>query len=107
MADCAGEPVGFITVSRHFRASAEIYCMAVHPEHHRRGVGKALVRFVEGQLVREGARFLQVKTLGPSRPCAAYERTRRFYKSMAFVPLEEFKDLWPGNPCLVLVKSLG
>jgi len=26
---------------------------------------------------------------------------------MGFAPLEELPDLWPGNPCLILVKTLA
>jgi hypothetical protein len=50
--------------------------------------------------------LLQVKTLGPSLPDASYDQTRRFYVHMGFRPLEEIRDLWPGNPCLIMVKVL-
>ena len=53
-----------------------------------------------------GIEYLQVKTLGPSRPDAGYERTRGFYEARGFVALEELHDLWDANPCLLLVKSL-
>jgi hypothetical protein len=59
---------------------------------------------------RSGARdrveFLQVKTLGPTRPDEGYDRTRRFYAQLGFRPLEEIRDLWPENPCLIMVKAL-
>ena len=71
------------------------------------GVGAAMVRFVEAHLAAQGVRFFQVKTVGPSRPDEFYERTRRFYEVTGFTPLEEFPSLWPGNPCLLLVKALG
>lgn len=102
----SGQPVGFITIRIHNPHAAEIHCMAVRPEAHRRGVGRAMVRFVEEHVRRQGARLLQVKTLGPSRPDEHYERTRRFYEAMGFVPLEEMKTLWPGNPCQVFVMPL-
>ena len=35
------------------------------------------MRHVEGILRREGAEYLQVKTLGPSKPDGRYEGTRR------------------------------
>ncbi len=60
----------------------------------------------EADLAAEGVRFLQVKTLGESRPDANYARTRQFYLACGFTPLEELTDLWPGNPCLLLVKAL-
>lgn len=100
------EPRGFITIRRHFPRSAEVHCIAVAPGIHRRGVGRALVTHVENLLRRDGVQFLQVKTLGPSRPDANYERTRLFYEGLGFVPLEEFLTLWPGNPALQMVKLL-
>jgi hypothetical protein len=51
-------------------------------------------------------RYLQVKTLGPSQPDEDYQKTLRFYVALGFTPLEEFRSLWPENPCLLLVKSL-
>ncbi len=107
MAQRGGEAVGFISVRTHFPGAAEIHCMAVLPDHHRAGIGRAMVKFIEHDLARQAVRFLQVKTLGPSRPCGHYERTRRFYEAMGFAPLEEFASLWPGNPCLLLVKTIG
>ena len=81
--------------------------MAVDPAHHRTGVGRRLVAAAEGELAADGVRLLQVKTLGPSDPDPSYRGTRGFYEAMGFAPLEELPDLWPGNPCLILVKTLG
>jgi ribosomal protein S18 acetylase RimI-like enzyme len=100
------QPVGVLLAARHFPESAEIYLMAVAPTLHRRGIGRALVETLEADLLADGVKLLQVKTLGPSLPDAGYERTRRFYWHMGFRPLEEFHDFWPGNPCLIMVKAL-
>ena len=52
--------------------------------------------------------FLQVKTVGPSRPDENYARTREFYLACGFRPLEEFKTLWGERiPCLQLVKRIA
>lgn len=99
--------VGFLSIQRHFAASAEVHCVAVRADRRNRGVGKALLGAVQRWLVAEGVRLLQVKTLGPSRPDANYALTRGFYEHLGFVSLEEFKDLWPGNPCLMLAKAIG
>lgn len=101
------QPAGVLLAARHFPESAEIYLMAVDPALHRRGIGRALVQALEADLIAEGVALLQVKTLGPSLPDASYERTRRFYLRMGFRPLEEIHDLWPGNPCLIMVKTLS
>ena len=86
------------------RASTELR----HPAQNRRaGIGRALLRAAEADLSSEGARFLQVKTLGPARPHEGYQKTRSFYLSQGFTPLEEIQGLWPENPCLILVKALN
>jgi GNAT superfamily N-acetyltransferase len=102
----AVQPSGVLLAVRHFPASAEIYLMGVDPEWHRRGAGRALVAALEADLARQGVEFLQVKTQGPGRPDAGYEKTRQFYSGVGFQPLEEIHGLWPGIPCLIMIKSL-
>jgi GNAT superfamily N-acetyltransferase len=102
----AAEPGGVLLAARHSPASAEIYLMAVDPAWHRRGAGRALVAALEADLIAEGVEFLQVKTQGPARPDAGYAKTRQFYASVGFQPLEEIFGLWPGLPCLIMIKSL-
>jgi ribosomal protein S18 acetylase RimI-like enzyme len=98
---------GFISIRQHFSESAEMHVLGVRPEFHRRGIGRALVEHVERWLIEQNIEYLQVKTLGPSRPCIEYDLTRKFYQAMGFRPLEEFKTLWSErNPCLVMVKGL-
>jgi GNAT superfamily N-acetyltransferase len=100
------QPAGVLLAARHFPGAAEIYLMAVDPGWHRRGIGRALVAALEADLVADGVEFLQVKTLGPAHPDAGYQRTRQFYGALGFRPLEEIHGLWPGNPCLVMLKAL-
>jgi GNAT superfamily N-acetyltransferase len=90
----------------HFPTSAEVHLIAVDPAWHRRGDGRALLRHAETALRADGVRILSVKTLGPSHPDPGYAATRAFYAAAGFLPLEEFHDLWPGNPCLLLAKPL-
>jgi len=99
--------VGFITLNRRSRATAEIHCMAVRPEFHGKGIGRALVDYAERLLVERRYEFFEVKTVGPSRPNAEYERTRGFYEHMGFRPLEENDLLGPDSPCLIMVKYLA
>lgn len=103
-----GQVVGFLSVNKHFEASAELHVLGVLRPWHRRGIGAAMVRAAQDWLREQGVEFLQVKTLGPSRPCEHYDATRRFYERVGFRPLEEFKTLWnERNPCLVMVKWIG
>lgn len=107
LAVAGGAVVGAILLRRHTPTAAEVHLVAVDPAHHRRGVGRGLLTAAETGLAADGVRFLQVKTLGTAHPSEEYARTRRFYESTGFVPLEETADLWPGHPCLIMVKTLA
>ena len=99
--------VGFMTVLRHQSVAAELYVLAVRPEWHRQGVGRALLAAVEAWLRAQGVEYLQVKTLGPSHPDESYALTRAFYEAQGFRALEELTQLWgESNPCLIMVKKI-
>lgn len=101
------DPVGFASLKQHATHSAELYLLGVRPELHRRGIGTALVEAAEAKLAAEGIEYLQVKTLGPSRPSRGYEQTRRFYEARGFRALEELPGYWDeDNPCLIMVKRI-
>ncbi len=106
VAEIAGEIAGFITLNEHNAYSAEIHVMGVDERQHRQGLGRGLVAHAEDVLRSRSLEFLQVKTLGPSRPNEHYDRTRRFYTSVGFRPLEENKLWGDVNPCLMMIKTL-
>ena len=107
VASLDGRDVGLLTVVRHSEHAAEVHLMAVVPELHRRGIGAAMLRFVEDRLGADGVEYLQVKTLSPAREDEGYDRTRRFYEAQGFRWLEEFPTLWdPSNPALQMIKAL-
>lgn len=99
--------VGFIAIDSRSDVASEIHVLAVARPYHGAGTGRALVEHVERLLIARGIEYLQVKTLGPSRPNEHYARTRGFYERMGFRPLEE-NALWGDvNPCLIMVKHLS
>jgi GNAT superfamily N-acetyltransferase len=99
--------VGFVSLKQHNPSSAEVYVMAVRPEVHRQGVGRALIEQAQEWLRGQGVEYLQVKTLGPSHGDAGYAKTRAFYFAAGFRPLEELAELWDErNPCLIMVQRL-
>lgn len=101
-----GRIAGFATLKQHNDSTSEIHVMAVDRRVHRHGVGRALVGEAARVAAEAGSALLEVKTLGPSHPDPNYARTRRFYEAMGFLPVEEIDGLWPGNPCLIMVKVL-
>ena len=106
LATSDGQVVGVALIRRHFPASAELHLIAVDPHHRGQGVGSRLVAAIESDLRADGARMLQVHTVGASFDSAPYAETRAFYAALSFVPLQEFDGIdWPG-PTLILAKSL-
>jgi ribosomal protein S18 acetylase RimI-like enzyme len=100
--------VGFVTLTRHFPETWEITWMAVHPNRHRRGIGRRLVEAAVERCREEGATTLLVKTLADTHPSPEYARTRAFYQALGFSRLEVFPDLWgPHNPCLLLARTIA
>jgi len=103
-----GEVVGFMALRYHNPLASEVRVLAVRPDRHRSGIGRALVRHAGAELARNGVKLLQVKTLGPSDPDPGYQDTRAFYMALGFIPLEETTALWgEAQPCLIMVKPLS
>jgi GNAT superfamily N-acetyltransferase len=102
-----GAVVAFLTLQQHFPESWEIHCVAVHAQARNRGHGTALLEHAEQWVARQGAKYLQVKTVAHTSGSVAYAETREFYLARGFTPLEVFPKLWdPRNPALQLVKML-
>lgn len=100
--------IGFLTIKMHFPESADIHCLGIHPDYHRKAVGRLLIQELERYLRSQEVKILQVKTVSEDRDCKAYAKTRQFYLAVGFIPLEVFPTLWDeSNPCLLLVKPLN
>ena len=99
--------IGFLTIKRHFSETAEIHCMGLLPQYHRKGIGRLLITELEKYLKKEKYKILQVKTISNDSDCKNYAQTRKFYTSVGFIPIEVFPKLWDeSNPCLQLVKLI-
>ncbi|HOB19382.1 MAG TPA: GNAT family N-acetyltransferase [Candidatus Atribacteria bacterium] len=101
------EPVGFAALKAHNSKTAELSVMGVLKEHQRKGIGRSLVNQCVRYCIEKEYRFLTVKTLAEDNPDEYYARTRQFYLSMGFTPLEVFTTIWDeNNPCLFMVKVI-
>ena len=66
-----------------------------------------MVAWAESWCSKRAAKWLHVKTRGPSTPDPDYEKTRIFYGAVGFETLFETQDLWgPQDAALILVKRL-
>lgn len=102
-----GHALGFIVLKETSPCAIEVAVMGVLPEHHRRGVGRALMAWAEAYARSRGMRFLHLKTLDASAHYPPYDGTRAFYAAVGFLPLQCLPALWDAaNPCLLMVKPL-
>ncbi len=107
VATLGGSDTGILTLRVHSPYAAEIVVMGVRPEHHRAGIGQALLGAAESWLAARDIEFLQVKTLSPRHPDPGYAATRAFYFENDFRPLEELAELWgPDQPALQMIKTV-
>ena len=98
----------FLSLKCHFSHSWEIHCMGVRKVERRKGLGRALLSYVEDWAIEQGARWLQVKTLSESHASPEYAETRAFYSRMGYEPIQEFPTLWsPANPCLLMARVVN
>jgi GNAT superfamily N-acetyltransferase len=98
--------LGFLALHHYGTKASEVHVLAVCRDHHRQGIGRALLQAAEASLSDE-VKLLQVKTLGPSSGDAGYSKTRAFYQSLGFIPLEETRAFWgEQQPTLIMVKPL-
>jgi GNAT superfamily N-acetyltransferase len=104
----AGEVAGFVSMKTHTADASEVHVMGVKRAWHRCGIGRDLIEAAARLAAGQGARFLTVKTLSPTRPDPNYAVTRLFYKAVGFLPIEEFPTLWGAdNPCLFMRRPLS
>jgi ribosomal protein S18 acetylase RimI-like enzyme len=99
--------IGFVALKMHNQYTAEVCVMGILKEYHRQGIGKTLISYCETYCIESKREYLTVKTLDESRASKSYEKTRLFYLSVGFKPLEVFPLYWDkDNPCLFMVKHI-
>lgn len=97
---------GFIVLNPTSSDTAEIFVMGVKKEFHRLGLGTKLVSAYEKLAIERGYLYSQVKTV-KSGHYTEYDITNNFYKSLGYVELECFPDMWDEwNPCQIYIKFI-
>ncbi len=105
VASRAGAPVGWVCFGRNEMTDGtfELYWIAVDPEHHREGVGRALMALAEYEASRQGGRMVAVETSSRED----YHATRRFYVGLGYRQAALVPDYYaPGDGKVILVKRL-
>lgn len=103
----AADIVGFLTYFT-YEGIGRIGWLGVRPDHHRHGIGRALVTAFEQEMRTIGIDKVEVYTLGDGVEYEPYVRTRNFYRAVGFRDHRIIKRDNPSCPEeLVLRKHLG
>jgi ribosomal protein S18 acetylase RimI-like enzyme len=97
---------GFVCYGPHALTSSafDLYWIAVDPQIHGRGVGRALIARVERDVQAAGGTLLLVETSGTSE----YERTRRFYEACGYQCQAVIHDFYTtGDDLVIFAKYLN
>ena len=87
---------------------AELTWIAVHPNLHRKGIGRSLVEALEEVVVGLGVSALEVSTVADSVEYEPYARTRTFYHALGFSDVRVDRGWYPsGDDRLLLRKVLA
>lgn len=101
--------VGFVTYKAINPEAIEITWTAVHPTYQNKGIGSKLIRNSLEEIAKQGYKVCEVKTVSEIDDDPGYANTRKFYKSLGFIPLETIHP-YPGwgekNPCQIFVKFI-
>lgn len=86
------EITAFVCFGRTPRATGtfELFWIAVHPAQQRGGMGSELLRFVEGEAVRQGGRLLVLETSSSE----GFRPAVDFYRKNGFHEVSRIKDFY-------------
>ena len=101
------EVIGFVSIKHNNKYTLEIYVMGIKKEFHNIGIGKKLIKEIVKHAKKEKYEYLEVKTLDESRESPEYKKTRMFYSSVGFLPVDVLLNEWGNdNPCLIMIMKI-
>ena len=70
-----------------------LLAIGVAPEHQGKGIGAAMMTYLENRLADQGEKVLLVETMGIS----AFERTRAFYRRNGYVEEARIREFYEAG----------
>ncbi|MBN1143761.1 MAG: GNAT family N-acetyltransferase [Bacteroidales bacterium] len=85
-------------------SSYDLYWIAVHKSHMKKGLGRKLMYLAEQGVLKLGGTIVWVETSGR----AIYESTRKFYLTLNYERVATLPDFYaPGDDKIVFMKRVG
>ena len=103
--DSDGVPVGvaYLAPEKMTYGTWNLYWIAVHPDHQKKGRGKAILTHVENWLAERKQRILIIETAGVDD----FDYVRKFYADNGFEPEARIRDFYEaGVDKIIFRKSL-
>jgi ribosomal protein S18 acetylase RimI-like enzyme len=86
------------------RGTYDLYWIATHPVTHGKGIGKALMQYVEKRVHDDQGRLLILETSSKE----SYDKTVGFYRRLGYEEASRIRDFYDvGDDKLVFVKRLS
>ncbi len=86
------------------RGAYDLYWIATHPDARGKGLGRALIGYVEDRVLENKGRLLVAETSSKD----SYEKTIEFYHRLGFEETARIKDFYDvGDAKLIFVKRLS
>jgi ribosomal protein S18 acetylase RimI-like enzyme len=105
VAESEGSIAGYVTYGETplTEGTWDIYWIAVSPSHQGEGIGKALMKAAEKEIIRKKGRMVMAET--SSKP--DYDNTHRFYRSQGYTLAARIPDYYaPGDDIMFFQKLL-
>ncbi len=84
---------GFCEPERMAEGTWNLLAIGVQPGHQGKGIGAAMMTYLESRLADQGERILLVETMG----IPAFERTRAFYRKNGYVEEARIREFYEAG----------
>jgi len=96
--------VAYVAPERMTQGAWNLYLIAVHPNHQRKGYGKSLLQHIEQVLANRDERILLVETSGTDE----FTYVRQFYRNNGYEEEARIREFYaPGVDKVIFRKSLS
>ncbi|ELS00855.1 acetyltransferase [Xenococcus sp. PCC 7305] len=101
--DCEPRGVAYYAPEPYAEGAWNLYFIAVHPDYQGKGIGGAMLDYVEKILTERGDRLLLVETSG----LPGFERTREFYRKQGYEEEARIREFYKaGDDKIIFRKAL-